>query len=290
MEEIKIEQVFEEEMEVQINGQRKKILELTMKENTYLNVYWDNLKEGELNLIDGIDCPICKNKGWIAKVDKNGWDYLVDCECKKQRKTISRLNNCGISKDMLEHYTFKNYICDDNWQKNIKQKFIEYCKEISEGKKSWLYYGGISGSGKTHLCTATFQRLIKSNMQGHYMLWNRDIPSILALEKSSYDDNQIKYAEKIKFLETVELLYIDDFLKLNEIKYNISSLSLAYKIINSRYINNKITIISSEYLVSKLAELDLATYGRIREKCAMGKYMIDCGEDSSRNYRKRKKE
>lgn len=285
MENIVIEKVFEEEMKVQINGKIKNILELSVLENTYLNVYWDNQKEGELHLIDGIECDICKNKGYIYCVGADGNDYQVECECQKQRKTLIRLNNCGITKEMLDKYTFGKYECENEWQKEAKTLFLEFCKDIASGNKYFIYYGGISGSGKTHLCTATFQKLIKSNMTGYYMLWNKEIPNILALEKSTYEDNQIKYYEKIKFLENIDVLYIDDFLKLTNNKYSNDSLSLAYKIINSRYNNNKITIISSEYLVNQLNELDMATCSRIYEKAKNGKYMFDCGNEKNKNYR-----
>lgn len=250
-----------------------------------MKAQWYNEEEGNRHLEDGINCDICKNKGNIAYVDEYGNQFVKPCECEKQRTTFIRLKNCGISREMLERYTFSNYTTENEWQKKVKNIFVEYSKSIANKENNWLYYGGISGAGKTHLCVATFQKLIKSNMSGYYLLWNNEFPQILALEKSTLEENQYKYKEKIKTLTNVDVLYIDDFLKLTNNKFSNDNLSLAYKIINNRYINNKITIISSEYLVSQLNEIDKAICGRINEKANFGQFMFDCGEDERKNYR-----
>lgn len=250
-----------------------------------LKCKWYNEESGNLNEEDGINCDVCHNKGKIAYLDDNGNEFEKDCDCMKQRRTFIRLKKCGISKNMLEHYTFSNFICENEWQKNLKDTFINYCKEIAIGEKNWLMISAITGLGKTHLCTATFQKFIKSGMEGEYIIWNEEVPKILALEKSSYEDNQIKYDKRIKFLQNVELLYIDDLYKLTSNKYNEDSISLAYKIINSRYNNNKITIISTEFLPQAIKEIDCAIFGRIYEKAKNGFYILNCGNEEEKNYR-----
>ena len=275
-----------QELEKEVND----LLNLSPVEYAKLKCQWYNDEIGNLDKEDGINCDVCHNKGKIAYVDENGNEFEKDCDCMKQRRTFIRLKKCGVSSEMLEHYTFSNFICKEEWQKSIKEIFIDYCKSIASGELNWLLMCGASGSGKTHLCTATFQKLVKSGMSGEYLLWNEEVPKILSLEKSSYEDNQIKYEKRLKFLQEVDLLYIDDFLKLTLNKWNDDSISLAYKIINSRYNNNKITIISSEFLPNKILEMDSAIFGRINEKSKNGKYILNCGNDKNKNYRLRKED
>ena len=257
---------------------------VSKKEYTEMQCQWENENIGYLNEADGINCDLCKNKGLIYFIDEKDTVVAKDCECMNQRRTIQRLKNCGITKEMLEHYTFKNFTTENEWQKNIKQYVLDYCKTLTE-KNNWMMISGVSGCGKTHLCTAVFQRLIKSNRKGEYLLWNEEVPKILALEKSTYEDNQIKYEKRLKFLQDVDVLYIDDFFKLTQSKWNEDSISLAYKIINSRYNNNKITIISSEYSINHIKSKDTAIAGRIVEKSENGRFIFDCGNEQEKNWR-----
>lgn len=267
-----------------LNGSNLSEVKLSKREYAIMQCSWENENMGNLNEEDGIECELCKNKGIIYFVDENDCVVAKNCECTNQRKTIQRLKNCGITKNMLERYTFKNFVVENEWQKNIKEYVLEYCKTLINDNV-WMMISGISGCGKTHLCTAVFQRLIKSNRRGEYLLWNEEVPKILALEKSSYEDNQIKYESRIKFLQEVDVLYIDDFLKLTQNKWNDDSISLAYKIINSRYNNNKITIISSEYSINHIKNKDTAIAGRIIEKSCNGKFILDCGNEEYKNWR-----
>ena len=48
-----------------------------------------NESEGHLNSLDGIDCPLCRNRGYTEEVRFNGYCYsiLVECQCQKRRKS-----------------------------------------------------------------------------------------------------------------------------------------------------------------------------------------------------------
>ena len=70
------------------------------KELCLMNCNSYNKLEGSLHLQDGYDCPKCRNKGFIAepRLDNYGYwrDVSVDCECRKIRRSIRRLNRSGI--------------------------------------------------------------------------------------------------------------------------------------------------------------------------------------------------
>ena len=246
---------------------------------------------GHLNEEDGINCPICKNKGYIYIIDEEGYEKYKTCECMKKRKIFQKLNNSGITKETLKKYTFDNFKENDLWQTNLKKRVIEYTHRIINGNKEWLVISSITGSGKTHLCTATFQEIIKNTtLNGEYILWNDFVSKIIPMSKSFYEDISNKYEETLNHICNIDLLYIDDLLKLTDNKYNNDAISLLYKIINHRYINNKITIISTEYYPQDLENVDMAIVGRINEKCDFGKWWLTVKKDPNRNYRMKKRE
>ena len=243
-----------------------------------------NASVGTLNQRDGIECAICKNKGTIAYI-KDGFMRTKNCSCMIQRTTLTRMKNCGIDKRVLEHYNFRNWKCEEEWQNDLLIKCREFYIETKKTQNNyWFIVSGQSGGGKTHICTAIFQELIlTANLGGIYFMWNDEIPKLLALRKSSYTDNQEKYEDRIYELKNIDVLYIDDLFKLDK-RYKEDSLSIAFEILNYRYTNNKITIISTEIEKNQFENLDTAIWGRCNEKTKNGAYWFTIvGKD--KNYR-----
>lgn len=240
-----------------------------------------NMSSGNLNEQDGIDCDICKNRGYIAIIE-NDKMKVKKCDCMRKRELYKRLTQCGMSREQLKNYRFDSYSTNEEWQKNLKNKIGEYINTLNE-KKCWLYLGGNTGSGKTHLCTALFQRLIGNGMNGKYMIWNSEISQLIMLKKSFNIENQERYIDRMEELIKCDVLYIDDFMQ-RDIKVD-ESLNVAYEIINSRYNNpSKITIISSELLRNELEQLIGSIFGRIYQKTDSGRFFINIiGND--KNYR-----
>lgn len=250
-----------------------------------------NQREGDLK---GYNCEICKNKGFIYQIviDEIFLKKTMvakNCKCVNIRKTLKNLENCGIEKNMFERYNFDNFETNEDWQVKMKQKCLDYVDKIKNNKEdyyNWFVISGITGSGKTMICTSIFKELIMLGFKGKYFLWKDEIIKLKQLRKSSYYDNIEKYEELMKEIKEIDILYIDDFLKLTD-KFELESdLNLAYEIINSRYINNKITMISTEFSKDELSRFDMATFGRINEK-SNGNY-IQLAFDESRNYRLKK--
>ncbi len=57
-----------------------------------------NAELGKLNELDGIECDICKNKGFIYCVPEDS-DTMVrkNCECKKHARTVNAKSNAIYS-------------------------------------------------------------------------------------------------------------------------------------------------------------------------------------------------
>lgn len=248
-----------------------------------------NAAIGTLNEDDGYDCPICKNKGFIAFVKEyenpNGnkaWSECQrKCRCAKIRQAINRMKRSGLQ-DVIRKYTFDSYEATTEWQ----NKVLETAKAFVADDNAHLFFiGGSSGSGKTHICTAIAAHYLRKGEAAHYMLWQDETVRLKALVQ---DEEQ--YRKAIEELKTITILYIDDFLKPIKNRYgNIENptaadIKLAYELLNYRYNNpSLITIISSERYISEIIDIDEATGGRICEMT--GKYMLNLKRDISKNYR-----
>ena len=245
------------------------------QEHERLKVQWYNDSVGNLNEVDGHDCEECKNKGFIAKLDDNGCEVHTPCRCQKVRATLKRARASGLG-DIIREFTFKKFTAAESWQENIKGIAIEFCND--ENAK-WFYIGGQVGCGKSHLCTAIAAHYIKAGNDVKYMLWMEESKPLKALV------NDVRYAEYIEPYKTVDVLYIDDFLKVqNGENPTHADIKLAFEIINHRLLEaDKITIISSEKMLDELMEYDEATMSRIYQQT--GKYKINIPKDRNKNYR-----
>lgn len=262
---------------------REELLEMS-KKNLQRDADYFNASFGDLDKEDGVDCQICKNKGYIEEVVEGfRGDYttcLKPCECQKQRKSIQRLKKSGLA-GSIQRLTFDSFETTEDWQKSIKER----AKRFVDGLGSkWFFIGGAVGCGKTHICTAICGELLKQNLSIKYMSWSEE--SVKLKGKVNDDD----FDDLIRQYKDVDVLYIDDFFKTRrsrtgEVQYpSDADIKLAYQIINFRYSTDKKTIISSEWVLNELMNFDEATSSRIYEMCKGGS-MLQIDRLEERNYR-----
>jgi DNA replication protein DnaC len=245
-----------------------------------------NSAEGDRHLIDGYNCEICRNKGYIAVIrerkdirDNDVYEeILTPCKCDKIRKSIMRMKRSGLE-EMFKKYRFENYVTEEQWQKSIKDQAMKFAKN----PKPVFFIGGQSGCGKTHLCTAIARDLLLAGNELRYILWRDESVKL----KSAIND-EVKYQSIIEGLKKVEVLYIDDFLKVpigqDASKPTSADLALALEIINNRYNAKLTTIISSEWNLFDIIGFDEALGGRIYEM-AGEENCKNIKKDKTRNYR-----
>lgn len=235
-----------------------------------------NSLEGKLHEKDGHNCGICKNKGYIARLDGD-CEVHTPCKCLKTRAALKRARASGLN-DILEDYTFDKYIATDGWQAFAKKTAQEFCKDEDA---RWFYIGGQVGSGKTHLCTAICGYYIKAGLDVKYMLWSDESKKLKALITDK------TYQDEIAVYKDADVLYIDDFFKVRQGETPSSAdVNLAFEIINHRLLSkDKITVISGEKLLDELINYDEATMSRISQK--VGRYKISVNADRGKNYRLR---
>ena len=86
--------------------------------------------------------------------------------------------------------------------------FTGQCLGVCMAQNRMVFAGGQVGCGKTHICTGIVRELIKQGREARYMLWRDESTAIKATVK--YPE---EYAALVEPLKTVDVLYIDDFLK-----------------------------------------------------------------------------
>lgn len=239
----------------------------------------ENAKQGYL---PGYDCDKCKNRGYISKVD--GLTIITyRCECMKVRETFNRIKQSGFG-EATKRCTFESFKTDSKLTKRMKEIADEYIQNIKCGKSPWMFVGGQSGAGKTHLCTAVSVYLIESGKTARYMVWPQDAPQI----KANINDSEI-YSSLVGDLKKTDVLYIDDLFKSGEekgerVKPSAADVRLAFEIINFRVMQPKaITIISSEFSVDEIIAIDRALGSRIKQMS--NGYIMNIPNKEEYNYR-----
>lgn len=263
---------------------------MTTKEYAKACVDALNSQEGARNKIDGYNCPICKNKAYVAilrQTEGGGFSRAIrDCKCAETRRSIMRMQNSGL-KSVISDYTFDKYQATEPWQEKIKSAAVEYAKNPA----GWFALFGQSGSGKSHLCTAICRELLLHGNQVIYMLWRDDIAKIKkAAAGLEFDSEGTELSRLLDKFKKAKVLYIDDLFKTGKTKDDnsqrptVADINYAFEIINYRYNNpNLITIISSELTLDEIIDIDEAIGSRIYERSTA----FNIGKDRKKNYRLR---
>lgn len=230
-----------------------------------------NSTQGHLNEIDGYNCDECKNKGHLWIVNNNEILQRNCYNCKPIRDSLRILRESG-----LVNCTFKNFVCTEKWQ----EKLITLCKDfVHNTKGEWLFIGGQSGSGKTHLCTAVLRNFVfEYRVSIALFKWQENAKRLKQIV------NDISYTSEIDVFKKAKVLYIDDFFKVKKgEKVTAADVNLAYELLDYRYCNNLLTIISSEFSLAEIIDIDEAVGGRIKQRAK--NYVLYIDIDKSKNYR-----
>lgn len=224
---------------------------------------------GRGSLDDGYDCPLCLNRGMIALDDGS----MRLCTCKDVRDSYRRLRKLGLF-SAAQRLTFDRYRAQAPWQRQLLEQTQAF---VQQERPGWLFIGGQSGCGKTHLCTAAAVTLMQRGHALRYMRWMNDSARLktLALDAAR--------GEMMDMLIQAPLLYIDDLFKSAPTD---ADRHIAFELLDARYCDDsRITILSSERTQPELEAIDEAIAGRIAERC--GAFALNVPRDPQRNYRLR---
>ncbi|MEI3276555.1 MAG: ATP-binding protein [Evtepia sp.] len=202
------------------------------------------------------------------------------CQCQKVRQSIRQMRRSGLQ-HIIQDYTFAKFQATEPWQQKLKAAAQAYAQSL----EGWFFFGGQSGSGKTHLCTAICRKALHQGKQVRYMLWRDDVSRIKAVANQGEE-----YNAAIAPYKHAELLYIDDLFKTGRSfdsrspRPTTADVNVAFEILNYRYTAKLPTIVSSECVLDDLIQIDESLAGRIAERA---KNLFELGPDRGKNYRLR---
>lgn len=225
-------------------------------------------------------CPICEGREWILKI-KDGVEIAVPCKCREKAVMSRRLRFADIPEAFCG-MDLRSFRMDVYRKQESKKMVSDACKIIKtylddfESQKErgmGLYiWSRTKGSGKTRIAAGIANELMKrytvkfavslTILQEIKNTWRRD---------TEYSENQLLDA-----LYTTDILVIDDFGVERPADWINDKM---YQIINERYINQKVTIFTSNDPLDKLSYDDRIT-NRIKERT----YQIAFPEESVRDH------
>lgn len=221
-------------------------------------------------------CDECKDEGFIyyEKEDRFGNKRLVakECLCRIQANNEKRIKSANVS-ELFKVCNFLNYKETTDEQARVKALCVSFYNDVRndmEDKATALLLLGQVGSGKTHLAVATLNNLIANSFNCLYSNYKDLVRylSQIALDKDAYNSEIQKYIK-------ADILLIDDLFKSrNSSEITTAQLNYIYEIINQRYVNNKITIVTSEKNIEQLLKIDEAIASRIIQMTKK-KYIVD---------------
>lgn len=245
------------------------------------------LKNGTDYSMDKDVCPICQNSGW-EEYEKNGHTYCRECKCGIRQKQIikNKLSFANIPESFknIRLSQFDINVYDSRESQNRAANAFKATKywlnnfdQMNERGMGLYLHSQIKGSGKTRMAASIANELIYVK---HIQVKFTTSLQILNEIKKSWDKKDSEYTESrlLDFLSTTKVLIIDDFGIEQEGKEKAWINDRFYHIINSRYIDKKITIFTSNMSLNNLQYDDRIT-NRIKERT----FQIPFPEESVRD-------
>ncbi len=225
-------------------------------------------------------CDMCKDLGWIYELN----EYPHKCGCYNKYLEVEKNKKIKeLFSEAYSCYSIDSFIADTQYQKAMKKIVKKYIE--TKGINSILLLGQ-SGSGKTHLAVAIAKVFIERGAWIELMPYAEEITKIKqdVLDKGKYDATMYKY-------KNCDYLIIDDFLK-GTVKNRMSNekdFKYVYEIIDCRYKYRKPVIITSEFFIDEIQDLDEAIAGRLKEMSTQNdnNFVVQIQREKERNYRMR---
>lgn len=233
-------------------------------------------------------CPKCNGTGLIIERRPEG-DFGIECDCGllKSQRSDNLLKFANIP-EMFKYNRLSNFKIDcysDKSKVKGRLKVIHYFVDEYEQMKTkgmGLYlFSSVKGSGKTRMITSVANELIDKGVQVKFATSVDIINAIKSTweDKRSPETATTTESELLYALQTTEVLIIDDF---GTEKVKDWQLEKWYSIINTRYVNKKVTLFTSNMSLDDL-NYDNRITNRIKERT----YQIHFAEESIRDLIKK---
>jgi DNA replication protein DnaC len=229
------------------------------------------------------DCSECGGEGYISTVYDDGSVRTRPCKCRIERQNMARIKRSGLERAVSD-CRFDNFDTSAPHAMSMCDMAQRYVKSIDAGFDEWMYIGGAVGCGKTHVCTAASAELMRRGRQIKYMEWlpvSRNIKSMVMEDGAE--------AEIGRYIDA-DILYIDDLFKAQnkdngKPRPSEADVRLAFEILNGRYVRRAPTIITSEWYMTELLDIDEGTFSRLYQMTK--NFMLTIQRGGGKNWRLR---
>lgn len=225
-------------------------------------------------------CPICEGREWILKI-KDRVEIAVPCKCREKAVMSRRLRFADIP-EAFRGMDLRSFRMDVYRKPESKKMVSDACKIIKtylddfESQKErgmGLYiWSRTKGSGKTRIAAGIANELMKN----YAVKFAVSLTILQEIKNTWRRDAAGSESQLLDALSTTDILIIDDFGVEAPAAWINDKM---YQIINERYINQKVTIFTSNDPLDKLTYDDRIT-NRIKERT----YQISFPEESVRDH------
>jgi DNA replication protein DnaC len=188
-------------------------------------------------------CPLCDGTGWTL-VEEDGVELARRCECAEERTRERALVRAGIP-DRYRHCTLEDFELwnpeDPTLGKSLRlvQEFVDLFPNTDKG----LVLMGPVGTGKTHLAVAALQQILREKrpvIDGRFA----DFTSLVLEIQMTFGDSGTRQRDILQPLVACDLLVVDE---LGAGKTSPWVMDLLYYLVNSRYLENRLTLFTTNY-------------------------------------------
>lgn len=251
-----------------------------------------------------VKCPKCNDSGsrstFVVHED-DSYSYkgkpmryetatVVTCECHYEKMNEKYAANITFSKQARE-YTFQNATVDD-YNKEAMEAAADFVRQIKKHQEegTWLYIHADTtkaqgmklsayGTGKTYLMQCIANALAYRNIPAIYVAEETLFGEIKATYQRKSEENEM---DVLRRYYTIPILMIDDLFSASYTDWSEGKL---YSIIDSRYNEKKITIITSNYATGRIEKKLPENGGKIASRILGKAVMIEMiGKDRRRKH------
>ena len=205
-------------------------------------------------LDDLYDCKECKDTGYILNKQCSCYQKLLHDISYKESNIPNILELQNFDEFDINVFSSKkgeNNISPRDNMKNILNHVKVFVDNFESVDTKSLLFTGSTGVGKTYLSSCIAKYLIDKGYNVFYQSAGK-LCEILDEYKFNRDSNDYDICNIIKMLYDVDVLIIDDLGTEFRTSYTLSAI---YELINSRIINNKKMIVSTNLSVIDLKEV-----------------------------------
>jgi DNA replication protein DnaC len=191
---------------------------------------------------------------------KGGGSMAVACDCGLQERSLRVMERARIPK-RYEHCDFESYVTDltdgKTWTaqhaQSLKQAKLltqALVREYPGSAERGLLLMGPSGVGKTHLAVSALKELIKRGHAGLFCDYRELLKEIQGSYNPASETTEMKILEPIRI---AEILVLDD---LGASKPSAWVLDIIGLVLNARYNEKRVTILSTNYYDETLGSVE----------------------------------